>query len=100
MTDKKKKKDKKEKATKPARPKQERLPGTEDAEISELQETALDYADKRDQRIAILKEETELKSRLLAIMHKHGKTTYDYKGVHVEIVSEEETVKVKITEQE
>jgi hypothetical protein len=90
MADKKKKKDK------PARPKEQSLPGMEDREIEELQNLAIEYAEKRDERMALLKEETDLKTDLLAVMQRHHKIVYDYQGVHIRVVHEDETVKVRI----
>ena len=78
---------------------QERLPGMKDAKISALQNAALDYAEIRDQRQELTKQEVDLKTRVINLMHKHGKDTYDYQNVHIELVTEEETVKVRIKRQ-
>lgn len=76
--------------------KQQRLPGTEDAKIAELQTLAEDYADIRDERQGLTQKETGLKSKLITAMKKHKKKEYDFGGVHIELVVEKETVKVKI----
>ena len=90
---------KKEKAAKKA-PKQARLPGTEDAPIQALESAAERYAEIRDERIALSKEEGELKAGLLILMKKNGKTAYKHNGVEIWIELEEETVKVKIRKEE
>jgi hypothetical protein len=76
--------------------KQPRLPGQEDAAITELETAAEGYAETRDQRQALLAEEVEQKAQLLALMKRHKKEHYEHNGVIIDIVHEEETVKVKI----
>jgi hypothetical protein len=75
---------------------QARLPGVEDLEIEELQEAALSYADIRDQRMALTPQETELKGKLLGLMKKYEKKAYEHDGIRIEVVAEEETVKVRV----
>lgn len=82
-------------ATKKTTPKQERLPGVEN-KLKDLHDCALDYADKRDERQACLVEEVELKTKLLALMKKHKLEHYEYEDVNIDVVREEETVKVRI----
>jgi hypothetical protein len=82
------------KAAKIAR--EQRLPGTEDPKIEALHNAALDYAEIRDKRQELTTEEVALKKKLLAIMKSHNKQTYNYKGVSVRVVHEDETVKVRI----
>jgi cation transport regulator ChaB len=77
--------------------KQEELPGMEERIIKDLHECAIEYAEARDRRQEIGREEVELKTRLLALMKKHQKEAYEFQGVRITIVHEEETVKVKIT---
>lgn len=72
------------------------LPGMEDREINDLQFSALEYAKIRDKRMKLSQEEVELKQELLALMKKHHRKTYNYNGVEVNVVTEEETVKVRI----
>jgi hypothetical protein len=78
------------------RPRQQDLPGTEDRAIKPLEKAALDYADIRDQRMALNLEEVGLKAKLLRLMKEHGKQTYHRDGVSIEIVTEEESVKVRV----
>jgi len=81
---------------KKSKPKQKQLPTMEDRQIQELQDKAIEYAQVRDERMALSKQEGELKTDLLKLMHKHKKTEYTYNGVTVLLVMEEETVKVKV----
>ena len=85
---------KKAKAAK--KPRQKRLPGMQDAKIEALQQTALDYAEIRDQRQELTTQEVSLKDRLLKLMHKYKKENYVYQGVTVTLVHEDESVKVRI----
>src|ERR1035438_1794730 len=75
---------------------QDRLPGMADAKIQALHNAAMDYADIRDQRQALTKQEVDLKEKLIGLMHAHKKTVYDYNGVHIELIVEEETVRVRV----
>src|ERR1035438_8809714 len=75
---------------------QDRLPGMADAKIQALHNAAMDYADIRDQRQALTKQEVDLKQKLITLMHSHKKEVYDYNGVHIELIVEEETVKVRV----
>ena len=79
-----------------ATPKQARLPGVEDPEIEELVETAEKYADVRDKRIALSAQEGAIKQELLALMHKNKKRHYQHAGVEIDVVAEDETVRVRI----
>ena len=72
------------------------LPGMEDRAIQPLEDIAASYADVRDRRMALNKEELELKTAALALMHKHGKTVYKHDGIEIVLEPGEETVKVKI----
>lgn len=72
------------------------LPGMEDRKIEALQDAALSYAKIRDKRQKLTLQEVELKTDLLKLMKKHKKTEYDYEDVHIEIVTEDEHVKVRI----
>jgi hypothetical protein len=80
--------------------KQRRLPGTEDPVIEELVEAAEHYVDIRDKRMSLTPKENELKTDLLNLMHKHHKKTYNHNGITIEIIAEEETVKVRVKKQE
>src|ERR1035438_3134029 len=67
---------------------QDRLPGMADAKIQALHNAAMDYADIRDQRQALTKQEVDLKEKLICLMHAHKKEVYDYNGVHIELIVE------------
>jgi hypothetical protein len=68
----------------------------EDRLLPELEEGARAYAEIRDQRMALNKEEVTLKANLLTLMKKHEKETYKHGDVEIRIVHEEETIKVKV----
>lgn len=85
------------KPDKPRRPRQADLPGTEDRAIKALEDKAHEYVNVRDERMALSKDESELKGALLALMKKHGKTEYKRDGITITIVPEAETVKVKVS---
>jgi hypothetical protein len=76
---------------------QDALPGLENRKIKALQDAAMDYADIRDQRVALTSQEVELKQKLIDLMHKHDRETYTYNGVTITLVHEEESVKVKVS---
>jgi hypothetical protein len=76
--------------------KQKRLPGVEDPEIEELVSAAESYAEIRDQRMALTPQETELKGELLKLMHKYKRKTYKHNGIEINVVTEEETVRVRV----
>ncbi len=80
-----------------AKPRQARLPGTENPKIEALHGAAEEYAEIRDRRQELTKEESALKQSLLATMKKHHKTVYKYNGVEVRVIAENEKVKVRIT---
>jgi len=74
----------------------DRLPGMEDAKIEALESAAMEYVKIRDKRQKLTTKEVELKQDLLSLMHEHNRDHYEYNGVTVDVVVEEETVKVKI----
>lgn len=78
------------------RPEQVDLPGTEDSAIKPLEDAAKRYAGIRDERMELNDQETKLKSNLIALMHKHGKTTYSRHGIVITLIPEAENVKVKV----
>ena len=78
------------------RGKTSRLPTMEDSEIEELEDAAREYANVRDDRMNLTREESSMKEQLLALMKKHKKEKYLHDGVEVKLVHEEETVKVRI----
>lgn len=78
------------------RPEQADLPGTEDSAIKPLEDAAKRYAKIRDERMELNADEAKLKTSLIALMHKHGKTTYSRHGIVITLIPEGEKVKVKI----
>jgi len=87
---------KKEGESKPRTPRKQSLPGMEDAKIEALEELALQYADIRDQRMSLSKEEGELKGKLLQLMKSQKRETYQRDNILIKIVHEKENVKVKV----
>lgn len=73
---------------------QQHLPEMAPAKDKDLHKLALEYVRARDLRQDQLKEEVELKDRLLALMEAKGLKVYEYEEVNV-TVSEERTIKVK-----
>lgn len=71
------------------------IPGTEPVRIKEIDQVAADYVNARDDRMAALAEEIEIKPKLLAVMKEHGLTEYSFDGYMVEVQHGEENVKVK-----
>lgn len=63
--------------------------------IKEIENLAGDYVEARDRRQALLADEVDLKGKLMSAMKRHKLETYSFEGYMVEIVHEEETVKVK-----
>jgi hypothetical protein len=78
--------------------KQADLPGMENRAIEELEDAARRYAAIRDKRMALNEAEVKLKDLLLGLLKKHGKREYKRDGIEIWIKVEEETVKVKVTE--
>ena len=72
------------------------LPQMEDRAIADLQQGAIDYAEVRDERMTLTKDEVARKGALLRLMKKHKKLSYAYDGVVITIVPGEETVKVRV----
>ena len=81
-------------------PVQEDLPSMEEPEIQELETLAAQYAVIRDKRIKLNEKEGELKKDLLTKMKAHGKQQYEHGNVSIKIITEEETVKVRIKREE
>jgi hypothetical protein len=95
----KKKTKKKAPAAKKKIPRQSALPGMGDSRIAAIENTALDYAEIRDQRQELTTQEVKLKEKLIELMHKEGKTEYKRLGISVKLVPEAETVKVRVKEE-
>lgn len=73
----------------------------EDRKIKALEDAGSEYADIRDQRIELNKQEAALKKRVRSLMHKHDKTTYESGDIMIELEPPdgEETVKVRVKKQ-
>jgi hypothetical protein len=80
------------------KPKQQDLPGMEDRALKPLENLAEQYADVRDSRMELTRQETQLAADLLAMMKKYEKTEYHHGEVHIWVKVTEEKVKVKIGE--
>lgn len=80
------------------KPKQQDLPGMEDRALKPLENLAEQYADVRDQRMELTRQETQMSSDLLAMMKKYEKLEYHHGEVHIWVKTIEEKVKVKIGE--
>ena len=75
---------------------QQRLPEMEDNRISVLEDLALSYAEVRDERMGLSKQEVELKGKLLDLMKAQKKEHYHRGNIKIDIVHEKENVKVKV----
>ena len=75
---------------------QQQLPEMEDNKIAVLEDLALSYAEVRDERMGLSKREVELKGKLLDLMKAQKKEHYHRGNIKIDIVHEEETVKVKV----
>jgi|SRR5882672_6740311 len=80
--------------------KQADLPGMENRAIEELESAARRYAAIRDKRMALNEAEVKLKDLLLGLLKKHDKREYQRDGIRIWIKVEEETVKVKVDDEE
>lgn len=78
------------------KPRQATLPQMEDRAIEELQRGGIEYAEVRDERMTLTKDEVARKGTLLRLMKKHNKLSYAYDGVVITVVPGEETVKVRV----
>jgi hypothetical protein len=77
-------------------PRQKELPGMEDRKIRVLDDAALTYAEVRDARMDLTKQEAEAKARVADLMHANKKTHYKHGNILIDLVPEGESVKVKI----
>ena len=89
----KKKVAKKKVAKKPAA---QHLPGMEDSAIGSLEKLAEEYAGVRDQRMEIGQSEIRLKGEVLSEMKRLKRKRYHRNGITIEVVVEQEGVKVKV----
>lgn len=76
--------------------KQKALPGMEDRKLKDLNDAAEAYAEKRDARMELLREEVTLKNRVHDLMRSHKKTKYVYENLEIEIMPGEEKLRVKV----
>jgi DNA-directed RNA polymerase subunit M/transcription elongation factor TFIIS len=82
------------------RPEQADLPGTEDSAIAPLENAAKKFKRIKEERKELNVEEAKLRSSLVALMHKYGKTSYRRHGVEIDLIPESENVKVKIADED
>ena len=75
------------------------IPGMEEREIKDLEEKAHEYLKIRNKRQDLTRREVELKTDLLGLMKRHKKTEYVRDGIQIHVVTQQETVKVKIKEE-
>lgn len=77
---------------------QQDLPGTEDRKIRALENAGREYAEIRDERIALNVREAKLKKNVRSLMAKHEKTDYvsDEVEIHIEPPDGEDRVKVRL----
>jgi KaiC/GvpD/RAD55 family RecA-like ATPase len=68
----------------------------EDARIGALDKIGYRYAEIRDARIELNRQEKKLKARAIVLMHQHGKTTYKHEAIEIELEPGEEDIKVKV----
>ena len=78
------------------KPREAALPGMEDHAIRPLEDVAKRYAEIRDERMELTKEETQLKKSALALMKKYDKTIYRHAGITITVIQGEEDVKVRV----
>ena len=82
----------------PRKAKQEEFDGDgfeRPAAIPEIEAAAELYADKRDTRMELLREEVILKNNLLGLMHAHGRLEYAFGDTTIEIDTKEK-IKVRV----
>lgn len=77
-------------------PRAQRLPTMTDTGIKALDNIGARYADIRDQRQALTREEVSLKQHTITLMHKHGKTSYVTAALEIHLEPGDETVTVKV----
>lgn len=80
------------------RAREQDLPGMEERAIKPLQNAAVEYAEIRDERMALNTRESELKKKVRNLMHEYEKTHYAYDGVEIDLEPPdgEEIVRVRI----
>lgn len=88
------KKEKKLRVKQP-KPRQADLPGMADRRIPDLHKAAEEYAEVRDERMALTKQEVDLQEVLLEKMKLHKMDRYKFEDVECILIHEKEKVKVK-----
>lgn len=68
----------------------------EDARIAALDKVGYRYAEIRDARIELNRQEKKLKERAKKLMHQHGKTDYIHAEIEIHLEPGEEDIKVKV----
>jgi len=79
---------------------QDRLPEMDDPQIEELEAAARDYAFARDKRQLQTQKEVTEKQNVLEVMRRHKRTKYVHGGISIEIIPENEKVRVRIHEED
>ena len=77
-------------------PRQQNLPEMEDRKIEALEEKAQEYAEARDERMGLSRQEIELKGQLLQLMKAQKREHYKRGPITIDIVHESENIKVKV----
>jgi hypothetical protein len=77
-------------------PRQQALPGIEDRAINSLEEKALRYAEVRDSRMALSKDEVTAKAEVMNEMKRLKKEHYKRNRIDITMVHEKENVKVVV----
>lgn len=80
--------------------KQKALPGMENRKLADLNDAAEKYAEFRDARMALLRQEIDQKSLVLALMKKHRRTSYTYEDLEITLVPGEEKLRAKVHSKE
>jgi hypothetical protein len=78
-----------------SKPRSQPLPGMEDHAIQPLENVARRYAEIRDERQDLTREEVKLKEKAKTLMHHYGKKVYKHDNIEIWLVEGEEDVKVK-----
>src|SRR5215813_13445957 len=78
------------------RPRNQELPGLENRLLKPLENVATEYAEIRDERIALTEREVALKREALNLMRKYNKTVYRSNGVEIVVVPGEDSVRLKL----
>ena len=81
-------------------PRQQIIPGVGDEKIAAIENAALDYAEVRDERMALSQKEVDLKGKLLDLMHAKKLKEYKRANISVVVKMEQETVKVSVKSEE